>query len=88
MGKMKELFMQMREHEANVEGFDNIDDDYQYQLYIQNKYMSPPHVCFMADQNGDLIMLQGNTHQEIMHIAKKHNLEGEFTIMSPVKHLF
>jgi len=42
----------------------------------------------MADQNGDLIMLQGNTPQEIMHIAKKHNLEGEFTIMSPIKHLF
>jgi hypothetical protein len=33
-------------------------------------------------------MLQGNTPEEIMHIAKKHKLEGEFTIMSPLKHLF
>ena len=88
MGKMTELFMQLREQEANTEGFDNIDDEYQYQLYIQDKYKSPPHVCFMMDNDGQLVMLQGNTPEEIMHIAKKHKLEGEFTIMSPLKHLF
>jgi hypothetical protein len=88
MGKMKELFMQMREHESIVEQQENIDDDYQYELYIQHKYKSPPHVCFMRDNDGELVMLQGNSHEQIFEIAKKHGLQGEFKIMSPTKHLF
>jgi hypothetical protein len=88
MGRMKELFMQLREQEKIIENHDNIDDDYQYQQYIQNKYQSPKHICFMLDSTGAMIMLQGNTEQEIFEIALRHGLEGEFKIMSPVKHLF
>lgn len=88
MGKMKELFMQMREQELITEQQDNFDDEYQYELYIQNKYKSPTHVCFMTDNDGELVMLQGYSHAEIFDIAKKHGLQGEFKIMSPTKHLF
>lgn len=88
MGKMKELFMQMREQEKTIEHQNNIDDDYQYQQYIQNKYQSPRHVGFMVDSTGAMVMLQGNTEQEILETASRHGLEGEFKIMSPAKHLF
>ena len=80
--------MQLREQERTIEQQDNIDDDYQYQQYIQNKYQSPKHVGFMVDKSGKLVMLQGNTEQELFDIASRHGLEGEFTIMSPVKHIF
>ncbi|NBW38606.1 MAG: hypothetical protein EBR30_27025 [Cytophagia bacterium] len=88
MGKMKELFMQMREQELITEQQDIFDDEYQYELYIQHKYKSPTHVCFMTDNDGELVMLQGYSHAEIFDTAKKHGLQGEFKIMSPTKHLF
>lgn len=90
MGKMKELFMHMRELEMQNEDAptDNIDDEYHYEKYIQEKYKSPRHVCFMTAQNGELVMLQGNTIEELNSIADKHKLCGEFQIMSPKQHLF
>lgn len=88
MGRMKELFMHMRELEMQNEDTDHVDDDYLYEQYIQEKYKSPRYVGFMVDNQGDQVMLQGNTEQEVLSIAKRHNLEGEFTIMNPTKHLF
>lgn len=85
---MKELFAEQRELEMTIEDCKHLDDEYHYEKYIQEKYKSPKHVCFMKDNEGQLVMLQGNTFQELENIAHKHKLQGEFQIMSPKKHLF
>lgn len=88
MGKTKELFTLLREQEMNVENCQHIDDEYQYEQYINQKYKSPRVICFMTDNYGKLVMLQANTEQEVYSLAEKHNLVGEFTIFTPEKHLF
>lgn len=89
MGKMKELFMEIREREMNeAEEHRNLDDEFWYQRYIHEKYQSPKNVCFMHDSEGKLVMLQGDTEEQIMEVAKQNRLEGEFMIMKPEKHLF
>lgn len=88
MGKMKELFTLLREQELNAENASHIDDEYQYEQYINEKYKSPRKVCFMNDNDGKVTMLQGNTEQEVLKLAEKHGLKGEFTIITPEKHLF
>jgi phosphoserine aminotransferase len=88
MGKMKELAMQIREKELGEAEHQHLDDEYWYQQYIQEKHKSPKNVCFMHDSEGALVMLQGETEEEIMQTASKHHLEGEFMIMKPEKHLF
>jgi len=88
MGKMKELAMQIQEKELGEAEHRHLDDEYHYLQYIQDKYKSPKNVCFMHDNTGALVMLQGETEEEIMMTAAKWNLEGEFMIMKPEKHLF
>lgn len=85
MGKMKELFMQMRELEPQDM---SPDDEYLYELYLQEKHKTPKVVCFMYDADNELVMLQGNTEQEVLSVAQKHQLEGEYVFFSPTKHLF
>lgn len=85
MGKMKELFMQMRELEPTDM---SPDDEYLYELYLKEKHRSPKIVCFMHDAENKLVMLQGSTEQEVLEVIKKHKLEGEYVLYSPDKHLF
>lgn len=90
MSRIKEYMIKLQEAEmadADVEQ-QHRDDEYWYEQYIQHKYKSPKCVAFMTDAEGKMVMLQGNTPEDIYKIAEKHHLEGEFQIMTPDKHLF
>ncbi len=75
MGKMKELYMEMREREIMEE---------EMQRHADPPY-TPKNVCFMHDPSGALVMLQAKTEQQILDLAAVHHLEGEFMILKPEK---
>jgi len=75
MGKMKELFMEMRERELAEE---------EMRMHPEPP-MPPQNVCFMHDSTGALVMLQASTEQKILDLAAVHQLEGEFMILKPEK---
>lgn len=90
MSRIKDYMMKLQEAEM-ADGDpeqQHMDDEYWYERYIQEKYKSPKCIAFMVNAEGKMVMLQGNTPEDIYKTAEKHKLEGEFQIMTPDQHLF
>ena len=84
MGKSKELFMQMVQEEPCLE---HIENEYTYKDWIKNiqKFIV---IGVGKDKQGFKCIVHGETPKEVYELALKHNINREFELIMPYKHIF